>query len=201
MKVKKSTRSKVSTACVNCRKRKIKCTGKHPCTNCISYDCTCVFLKKHLPQKENSSRLLPSTAVPPPSSHPNVEASADVQHLDTAIKLDNQYYFKLMNDLIQTPVSPNTTHPSDASNDPNNDNNILFKDDSKYQNQLLAYQNILTNLYALPPCDDTQLLINNIKSQLNNLIHNWNPGINYPKLAFQLLSPPTKVHRNISFNQ
>ncbi|QHS71561.1 drug-responsive transcription factor PDR3 [Saccharomyces paradoxus] len=183
MKVKKSTRSKVSTACVNCRKRKIKCTGKHPCTNCISYDCTCVFLKKHLPQKENSSRLLPSTAVPPPSSHPNVEASADVQHLDTAIKLDNQYYFKLMNDLIQTPVSPNTTHPSDASNDPNNDNNILFKDDSKYQNQLLAYQNILTNLYALPPCDDTQLLINNIKSQLNNLIHNWNPGINYPKLS------------------
>lgn len=103
MKVKKSTRSKVSTACVNCRKRKIKCTGKYPCTNCISYDCTCVFLKKHLPQKEDSSQSLPTTAVAPPSSHANVEASADVQHLDTAIKLDNQYYFKLMNDLIQTP--------------------------------------------------------------------------------------------------
>lgn len=116
MKVKKSTRSKVSTACVNCRKRKIKCTGKYPCTNCISYDCTCVFLKKHLPQKEDSSQSLPTTAVAPPSSHANVEASADVQHLDTAIKLDNQYYFKLMNDLIQTPVSPSATHAPDTSN-------------------------------------------------------------------------------------
>lgn len=183
MKVKKSTRSKVSTACVNCRKRKIKCTGKYPCTNCISYDCTCVFLKKHLPQKEDSSQSLPTTAVAPPSSHANVEASADVQHLDTAIKLDNQYYFKLMNDLIQTPVSPSATHAPDTSNNPTNDNNILFKDDSKYQNQLVTYQNILTNLYALPPCDDTQLLIDKTKSQLNNLINSWNPEINYPKLS------------------
>lgn len=196
MKVKKSTRSKVPTACVNCRKRKIKCTGKYPCTNCISYDCTCVFLKKNLTQEKDTSLPLATTTVPRSSSHHNEKVSADAHHLDSVIKLDNQDYFKLVNEPIQTPVSPNTTNASDATNN----NNILFEDDSDYQKQLITYQKILTNLYSLPPCADTQVLINSTKSQLNNLISNWKPGIDYHKLAFQPLSPSTKVHRNVPFN-
>ncbi|CAI4055059.1 hypothetical protein SKDZ_02G1030 [Saccharomyces kudriavzevii ZP591] len=182
MKVKKSTRSKVSTACVNCRKRKIKCTGKHPCTNCISYDCTCVFLKRYLPQGKDAPQPFPAATAPSTSSHPDVDLSTDMHQLNTVIKLDNQDYFKLMNEPIQTPVSPNPT------NAPSNDNNILFKDDSDSQIQLVAYQNILTNLKTLPPSNETRLLIDKTRTQLNNLINNWNPQVNYPKLS--KLSPP-----------
>lgn len=39
----KKPRSKVSKACENCRRRKIKCTGKQPCSNCVTYGCECVF--------------------------------------------------------------------------------------------------------------------------------------------------------------
>lgn len=36
-------RSKVSKACENCRRRKIKCTGQQPCNNCVTYQCECVY--------------------------------------------------------------------------------------------------------------------------------------------------------------
>ncbi|QLQ79799.1 hypothetical protein HG537_0C04480 [Torulaspora globosa] len=36
-------RSKVTKACENCRRRKIKCTGKQPCNNCVTYQCECVY--------------------------------------------------------------------------------------------------------------------------------------------------------------
>lgn len=36
-------RNKVSKACENCRRRKIKCTGKLPCNNCVTYQCECVY--------------------------------------------------------------------------------------------------------------------------------------------------------------
>ena len=135
-------------------------------------------------QEKDTSLPLATTTVPRSSSHHNEKVSADAHHLDSVIKLDNQDYFKLVNEPIQTPVSPNTTNASDATNN----NNILFEDDSDYQKQLITYQKILTNLYSLPPCADTQVLINSTKSQLNNLISNWKPGIDYHKLSN--LSPP-----------
>ena len=178
MKAKKTTRSKVSNACVNCRKRKIKCTGKHPCTNCISYNCKCVFLKKYLSLERDAAVGLSST-------NPSVDTSAGVHHRDTTTKLEHQNYFELMNEPIQTPVSPSSASVT------NNNDYILFKGDSSYQSQLTTYQSILANLYSLPPSTDTQLLITKTKAQLDNLINNWNPEINYPKLS-KLSPPPQK---------
>lgn len=49
MKTAKSTRqtrkprTKVSRACDNCRKRKIKCSGRHPCSSCEAYGCACKY--------------------------------------------------------------------------------------------------------------------------------------------------------------
>ena len=40
-------RSKVSKACDNCRKRKIKCNGKFPCASCEIYLCECTFTTRH----------------------------------------------------------------------------------------------------------------------------------------------------------
>ncbi|CCD22499.1 Zn(II)2Cys6 transcription factor NDAI_0A03420 [Naumovozyma dairenensis CBS 421] len=39
----KRPRKKVVKACLNCRRRKIKCTGTFPCSNCAAYQCECVF--------------------------------------------------------------------------------------------------------------------------------------------------------------
>ncbi|SCU87479.1 LAMI_0D06216g1_1 [Lachancea mirantina] len=39
----KRRRTKVSKACNNCRRRKIKCTGGQPCLNCQTYQCTCTY--------------------------------------------------------------------------------------------------------------------------------------------------------------
>ncbi|CAI4054885.1 hypothetical protein N7582_000192 [Saccharomyces uvarum] len=187
MKAKKLTRSKVSTACINCRKRKIKCTGKHPCTNCISYNCTCVFLRKYLSLDGDTTQPLPAAAAAAvvSSSNPDTDTSAGAHHRDTTIKLDNQDYFELINEPIQTPVSPNSASVT------NNNDYILFKGDSSYQAQLTTYQNILTNLYSLPPSAEIQLLINKTKAQLDNLTNNWAPEINYPKLS-NLSPPPQK---------
>ncbi|CCH60205.1 hypothetical protein TBLA_0C04050 [Henningerozyma blattae CBS 6284] len=45
MAVKHATRprSKVSKACDNCRRRKIKCSGERPCAGCKTYNCECIF--------------------------------------------------------------------------------------------------------------------------------------------------------------
>lgn len=46
-------RSKVSKACDNCRRRKIKCTGRQPCNNCVTYQCECVYAKSPSPGGNN----------------------------------------------------------------------------------------------------------------------------------------------------
>lgn len=39
---------KINKACVNCRRKKIKCTGSRPCANCISYQCVCEFTPRRI---------------------------------------------------------------------------------------------------------------------------------------------------------
>ena len=36
-------RAKVRKACDNCRKRKLRCTGKQPCSTCEAYNCPCIY--------------------------------------------------------------------------------------------------------------------------------------------------------------
>lgn len=36
-------RNKVRQACDNCRKRKLRCTGKEPCSTCEAYSCPCIY--------------------------------------------------------------------------------------------------------------------------------------------------------------
>ncbi|SMN22521.1 similar to Saccharomyces cerevisiae YGL013C PDR1 Zinc cluster protein [Maudiozyma saulgeensis] len=37
------SRTKVRKACDNCRKRKLRCTGKQPCSTCEAYSCPCIY--------------------------------------------------------------------------------------------------------------------------------------------------------------
>lgn len=36
-------KQRIVSACASCRKRKIKCNGQVPCTNCLNYKCECVY--------------------------------------------------------------------------------------------------------------------------------------------------------------
>lgn len=58
----KKPRSKVSRACENCRRRKIKCTGSQPCSNCVAYQCDCIFSKGVAPAIGNISQITPANS-------------------------------------------------------------------------------------------------------------------------------------------
>lgn len=58
----KKPRSKVSRACENCRRRKIKCTGNQPCNNCVTYQCECIFSKGTVSSISNISQITPASS-------------------------------------------------------------------------------------------------------------------------------------------
>ncbi|CCD24668.1 drug-responsive transcription factor PDR1 NDAI_0D03540 [Naumovozyma dairenensis CBS 421] len=56
----KKPAAKVSKACDNCRKRKIKCTGKMPCPTCEAYQCPCIYSAPKPRKKRTSKRHIRS---------------------------------------------------------------------------------------------------------------------------------------------
>ncbi|XMA19432.1 hypothetical protein WAI453_012223 [Rhynchosporium graminicola] len=43
-------RNRMITSCLECRRRKLKCSKSHPCTNCVKFQRDCVFLAPALDQ-------------------------------------------------------------------------------------------------------------------------------------------------------
>lgn len=63
-----SKRRKVSKACVNCRRRKIKCTGTQPCSNCLAYKCHCEYVGR---PKQSPEPILDNNNPIPNSNDPS----------------------------------------------------------------------------------------------------------------------------------
>lgn len=57
MKVSKDTKKpaeRAARACLNCRRRKVKCSGQSPCANCRNYNCACTYaVSEAQPQQEH----------------------------------------------------------------------------------------------------------------------------------------------------
>lgn len=62
-------RRKVSRACVNCRRRKIKCTGTQPCSNCLTYKCHCEYIAR--PKQSPEQILNINTPISSANDHTN----------------------------------------------------------------------------------------------------------------------------------
>lgn len=61
---KESKTQRISLACLNCRKKKIKCNGENPCINCVNYKCECAYpngkTTSNSLSPQNTNRQLPS---------------------------------------------------------------------------------------------------------------------------------------------
>lgn len=51
-------RMRAAKACKRCRNMKIKCSGQHPCTNCVKHNLDCIFTNDNLPHKMDASMHL-----------------------------------------------------------------------------------------------------------------------------------------------
>lgn len=53
--IKKKRPERISKACENCRKRKIKCSGSPSCRECSKYSETCIFRQHYREPKKNAT--------------------------------------------------------------------------------------------------------------------------------------------------
>lgn len=51
---------RTTLACLNCRKKKIKCSGQYPCINCLNYKCECTYPSNGRNQPESTRQLSPN---------------------------------------------------------------------------------------------------------------------------------------------
>ncbi|QLL32919.1 hypothetical protein HG536_0D04410 [Torulaspora globosa] len=103
-------RSKVTKACENCRRRKIKCTGKHPCSNCVTYQCECVYKSGAVPTvnigqtKPSSAEKLGLSVSSENSTEANVSESEKTGSTDASKPGDQKLRSKNPSDAAFDPV-------------------------------------------------------------------------------------------------
>ncbi|CAR29504.1 ZYRO0G10252p [Zygosaccharomyces rouxii] len=188
-------RNKVNRACYNCRRRKIKCTGKYPCSSCEAYQCECLYFPGYVPTKSNTST----------NGNTNVNAKAD----DNSWKLpiENPQPNKLQSNESssstgrssstadgsgKTPTSSFNSNQTDedeliqdweagelASMPPielNGGSVGFYKDDIEFQKKLSNLQQCLKQLKSIPnPNEQIKEIINSINVQVDTLVSDWEP--------------------------
>ncbi|EDO17617.1 hypothetical protein Kpol_1061p42 [Vanderwaltozyma polyspora DSM 70294] len=87
----------------------------------------------------------------------------------------------------------------------NNNDGGYFEDDSLLQKKLINLQNILKNLKEIKNLNNNDLstndLIENVNSQINEILNDWTPKINYKKLKNNTNLNPPKKDSNIHLQQ
>ena len=153
---------KINKACVNCRKRKIKCSGSAPCTNCITYKCSCEFTQRRI---RNTGAKKVTTPVILDDNYPSRVSPSDVQDSPAATR----------------PLLGRFTN-----------NNLSFKDnllDPKYSRTNMSLNNVLSpNTLSR----DTTSVENNASGRGYSIVRtpmyattsdrSWRPGSNSPSL-------------------
>ncbi|KAE8380337.1 hypothetical protein BDV26DRAFT_140323 [Aspergillus bertholletiae] len=70
---------KVANACEQCKKRKVKCSGRYPCESCIARDCQCIFkqAEKRVIVSESYLRKLQESYTKKTERETSVRASSE----------------------------------------------------------------------------------------------------------------------------
>ncbi|SCV00529.1 LANO_0F07316g1_1 [Lachancea nothofagi CBS 11611] len=154
----KKKRTKVSRACDNCRRRKIKCTGAQPCLNCQTYKCTCTYglqSPSSLSSGDSSSNLHKTTKVSPPTNS------------------------KLPEELggFMSTVSPISSHSNPVASPHCDGSNGLYEDDSHILQQIGLLTDSIRCLKGARPSQSVAEAIQKIKSQIISIESNWKPCV------------------------
>ncbi|SCU92813.1 LAME_0F01596g1_1 [Lachancea meyersii CBS 8951] len=146
-------RAKVSRACDNCRKRKIKCTGDLPCFNCQNYSCECTY-----------SRGAPLALV---SDGPRRHVKSTTK---TSSIADSASDFASMSSKSSVSSYSNSTACShnDASNG-------LYGDDSHTIEQINLLKSTLRCLKEAQPSQRVLNAVQSITEQLRETEAAWKP--------------------------
>lgn len=153
-------RRKVSKACVNCRRRKIKCTGTNPCTNCAAYKCPCEYVDKpkKLPgTKSNHTK----TNIDNGSTPPSLLHTTTTSTTSAAIANDNT---PGKTTLVQNTHESKTSVSSLLSNDVRHETNL-----PQFRKQISQLYNINSDLIPLHPLHEDTDVNNKLKIDLNTL--------------------------------
>ncbi|CAL9727686.1 transcription factor Pdr1p [Monosporozyma unispora] len=110
-------RRKVSKACVNCRRRKIKCTGTQPCSNCLAYKCPCEFIEK--PKQSPENTLIVHHGSNGSIKEKSVESDETISAPKTSVS----------SLLINTDIDNNTT--TNSNNNNKNENGLKYSNFSQ----------------------------------------------------------------------
>ncbi|CCD24669.1 Zn(II)2Cys6 transcription factor NDAI_0D03550 [Naumovozyma dairenensis CBS 421] len=203
--------NKVTKACDNCRRRKIKCTGKTPCATCEAYQCLCIYSTQRGRKNGNSNNSNNSTSNNNNSNNENTNVINNIENskmpgyksLSPIVLNELQNNLKLKQNTKNKNNIPGKGIPNSRTCNPyitqqfvSNDEMPLpvmtlvdgdpgpYEDDKKFQNQLITLQSVQSQLELMGPSISPEIdqSIKNINIQIKNLIENWNPEINFDKL-------------------
>ncbi|CCK70098.1 drug-responsive transcription factor PDR1 KNAG_0D03520 [Huiozyma naganishii CBS 8797] len=189
-------RNKVRRACNNCRKRKIKCTGLHPCASCEAYGCPCIFSPRgkggnivEMAASNNTNNCSSSSSNSSSSSGSGANGHPEVLPTpcsDSAVSHTSDHVESL----------PNIT----ATNDYSTNKNGVYEDNSELETELLELEAALKQLESIRnPSDNILTAIESIQAQIDEVSLNWQPKINGDlfKQINQNASVPSEQHASI----
>ncbi|CCK69696.1 uncharacterized protein KNAG_0C05980 [Huiozyma naganishii CBS 8797] len=161
-------RRKTVLACTNCRRRKIKCTGKWPCSNCEAYSCVCEYVDKAAQVKfaGGSGNSVGTVAVS--SESPSLPTA-------TAATTTTPTISTLVNEVELT--SPPLAGPTTAVVSPSP--NGLYEGDIEDDERYAALSEALAQLKAVRPKNSViEALVQETQGKLDELADSWQPRVN-----------------------
>lgn len=196
-------RSKVSKACDNCRKRKIKCNGKFPCASCEIYLCECTFTTRHGSnriknfQKTNLNLEGATVQVKEETdsscgSIPNPQLCADGP---CSIDQPPKSYENCK-------LDGGSSGSSSNKDDEDSNRNGFYEDDSKFQATLASLQGALKNLKEIAHLGPhIATAIENVESQIDDLTSSWEPKIRVNELGKIQFYPNKSIETQLMKNR
>ncbi|CCF58937.1 hypothetical protein KAFR_0F03410 [Kazachstania africana CBS 2517] len=197
-------RIKVRQACDNCRKRKLKCTGKQPCSTCEAYSCDCIYSEKTTKRKKRTTKKKPS--VTNPNSFINALSNAPLkleipQSNTFEDGTPNTYVPKSSTGSFSEITSLGTVDmlmPPIIKGD-----NALYEDDEDFQNELNSLETTFLQLKSLSSTPDDTILniLNELENKIKKLVDERKPQIDQNKVALYQNSSTKSLETNLLKNK
>ncbi|SCU84549.1 LAFA_0D10572g1_1 [Lachancea sp. 'fantastica'] len=175
----KKRRAKVSTACDNCRKRKIKCTGDQPCLNCQTYNCECNFTR--------GVPVTPASTGAPKRPKPSARTA-------TSFSESSSDFASLSS---KSSVSSHANSISFSKGDPQNG---LYGDDTHVTRQMYLLSSTLRSLREAQPSPLIMEAIRSVSEQLREIETSWKPTLE-PEAIRDVPATATSLETQLMINK